>query len=282
MLPFHDTRAWLEHVWPGHADSPCKKVVDNLAGSIGLSIRIIRPAQIFGASLDLTYTMSPSPFRPPTQPRTYHVTKYIIVTGSTWRCPFPCRLKDRKGILHDLLVSGIVRPICLPEEPCGGTGRPACFLDRTVTIAGWGSLAEKGGKPTVLQFTQVTVVPNKVCHSAYLPINITVNDHMICAGHRDGGRDTCQVRWPAGGTWEWCWQGTIDGSRTELFGSRWSRFSEGRGNPKQFHEVKHRSSEDRIRSHICIATRFRMNITCEKFNVFQQQKVCPLCPDRRF
>ncbi|XP_043222815.1 trypsin-1-like [Amphibalanus amphitrite] len=102
------------------------------------------------------------------------------------------KLKDRKGQLHELLASGTVRPICLPEEPCEGTGRPACLLERAVTIAGWGSLAEEGAKPTALQFATVEVLPNVVCRDAYRRINITVNDHMLCAGQRDGGRDTCQ------------------------------------------------------------------------------------------
>ncbi|KAF0290381.1 Venom protease [Amphibalanus amphitrite] len=105
------------------------------------------------------------------------------------------KLKDGEGRLHDLLVSGIVRPICLPEEPCEGTGRPACLLDRDVIIAGWGSLAEDGAKPTALQVATVKVLPNEVCRDAYRNafrgITLTVNDGMLCAGQPDGGTDTC-------------------------------------------------------------------------------------------
>ena len=87
-----------------------------------------------------------------------------------------------------------MRPICLPEVPCEGTGRPACLSDRTVTVAGWGSLAETGDKPAALQFARVTVVSNRRCQDAYAKINITVTEHMICAGHERGDTDTCQVR----------------------------------------------------------------------------------------
>lgn len=118
---------------------------------------------------------------------------------------------SRKSLANDLALlrtkesmrrymrQGPLRPICLPTARCGSPTFDACFVDRQVTVAGWGSLNEGGShwtqkapKPKELQKVVLTVIPNKPCKEAYRPLNLSVTTAMLCAGYPGGGRDTCQ------------------------------------------------------------------------------------------
>lgn len=62
----------------------------------------------------------------------------------------------------------------------------------TPFLAGWGSAGFQGPAPTILQETQVLVVPTEECarnYRTYFPTQ-TFDDRILCAG--TGGRDACQ------------------------------------------------------------------------------------------
>jgi secreted trypsin-like serine protease len=57
------------------------------------------------------------------------------------------------------------------------------------TIAGWGTTAEGGDTPDMLQEAQVPVTTDDYCAGAYSDFDATT---MVCAGFPQGGVDTCQ------------------------------------------------------------------------------------------
>ena len=54
--------------------------------------------------------------------------------------------------------------------------------------AGWGTTSEGGGVSKILMKVTVPFVDNAVCSAAY----DGVTDSMICAGYKEGGKDSCQ------------------------------------------------------------------------------------------
>ena len=55
-------------------------------------------------------------------------------------------------------------------------------------------MANSSPLPQVLQTAQVVTVDSAVCEQWHAAAGITVRIHeeMMCAGHREGGRDACQ------------------------------------------------------------------------------------------
>ncbi|XP_062382938.1 transmembrane protease serine 9-like [Sardina pilchardus] len=84
--------------------------------------------------------------------------------------------------------SGYIRPVCLAAS--------GSILHQGTDswITGWGNIDEGGDKslphPDVLQEVEVPVMDNKVCNELLTFTEITEN--MICAGLREGGKDSCQ------------------------------------------------------------------------------------------
>lgn len=81
-----------------------------------------------------------------------------------------------------------ITPICLP--PRGET-----FLGETGVAAGWGALSPGSRlRPQTLQAVQVPVIENRVCERWHRSkgIGVTIYDEMLCAGYKNGGRDSCQ------------------------------------------------------------------------------------------
>ena len=96
-------------------------------------------------------------------------------------------------------------PACLPESAeFGGS-----FLDdKTMTVSGWGALGSGGGSPTELHSVDVPGISNEQCANMYhhskwtnaraprpTPFNIRkykITEDMMCAGHANGGIDSCQ------------------------------------------------------------------------------------------
>uniref|UniRef100_A0A672G6J5 Zgc:100868 n=1 Tax=Salarias fasciatus TaxID=181472 RepID=A0A672G6J5_SALFA len=57
-------------------------------------------------------------------------------------------------------------------------------------VTGWGALTEGGFSPDDLMEVEVPVVGNRQCNCDYGVGQIT--DNMLCAGFREGGKDSCQ------------------------------------------------------------------------------------------
>ncbi|CAG9864949.1 unnamed protein product [Phyllotreta striolata] len=79
-------------------------------------------------------------------------------------------------------------PICLP--PHGEN-----FLGEAGVAAGWGALSPGSRlRPQTLQAVKVPVIDNKQCERWHRSkgISVTIYDEMMCAGYKNGGRDSCQ------------------------------------------------------------------------------------------
>ena len=100
----------------------------------------------------------------------------------------PSRLNNDFAILHlntPVQLGARAIPVCLPQ-----TSMNDAFLGgKTLTVSGWGALAEGSGSPTVLHAVDVPGMTNSRCNQDY-PGDIT--SAMLCAGQPSGGIDSCQ------------------------------------------------------------------------------------------
>ncbi|CAG9820476.1 unnamed protein product, partial [Phaedon cochleariae] len=97
------------------------------------------------------------------------------------------------GILkfsRPLRFSNSIRPVKLPEEF-------QSVPDHTKgNVSGWGSISGIFPfQPDFLHAVDLPVLPSWFCQFSYRYIRIT--PRMFCAGYREGGRDSCQVRYSA-------------------------------------------------------------------------------------
>ncbi|XP_006630359.2 tryptase-2-like [Lepisosteus oculatus] len=58
---------------------------------------------------------------------------------------------------------------------------------------GWGNIGDKAPLPTpfILQEVQLPIIDNKLCQEMYNKVYI-IRREMICAGYKEGGKDTCK------------------------------------------------------------------------------------------
>ncbi|KAG8189136.1 hypothetical protein JTE90_018430 [Oedothorax gibbosus] len=90
---------------------------------------------------------------------------------------------------HPVVYRKHIVPICLPQDPARNlTGKVA-------TVTGWGRTSYgRRTPPNVLQKVDVEVIGRDTCQE-WLQIagrKETVYDTMICAGYKEGGKDSCQ------------------------------------------------------------------------------------------
>ena len=80
-----------------------------------------------------------------------------------------------------------IQPICLSGE------RTKAGV--VAMVAGWGATQpDRPARPKTLQHVEVVTVDSKECERWHWAAGISVQVHkeMMCAGHREGGRDACQ------------------------------------------------------------------------------------------
>lgn len=82
-----------------------------------------------------------------------------------------------------------ILPICLPTPE---SIRTMDLVDRTPTIAGWGTVEFRGQSSSILRQVILTVVSNTQCQQAFRRFGMTIKSTHLCAGFERGGKDACQ------------------------------------------------------------------------------------------
>ncbi|KAL2087424.1 hypothetical protein ACEWY4_016252 [Coilia grayii] len=90
-------------------------------------------------------------------------------------------------LMSPIRLSPYVIPICLPIKT--GTFSRTLASIRLSTVSGWGRLAQSGPASIILQRLHVPRVPLQECVSH---TGLHVSNNMLCAGFKEGGRDSCQ------------------------------------------------------------------------------------------
>lgn len=116
------------------------------------------------------------------------------------------KIKPSKIIVHEKYtsVSGSGYDYALVKLPTNSSFKPVALVTEDIVISeiatevinsvttGWGDLTESGSQsPDLLQKVTVPLVSKKVCNES-AAYNGSINDTMICAGLKAGGKDSCQ------------------------------------------------------------------------------------------
>ena len=66
------------------------------------------------------------------------------------------------------------------------------FTGETGIVTGWGAIEEGGPVSTTLREVSVPIMSNSECRATKYPSR-KITDNMLCAGYKDGEKDSCQV-----------------------------------------------------------------------------------------
>ncbi|XP_045500612.1 transmembrane protease serine 9 [Colias croceus] len=113
-----------------------------------------------------------------------------IIPHPEYRCKKKTNDVALLKTIRQLVWSNLLRPACLPQPLAPD------FSGKLATVAGWGFTNEDRGigeRPNILQKTDVIVVDNDDCNSWYKSqgSKVTIIGTQMCAGHEQGGRDSC-------------------------------------------------------------------------------------------
>uniref|UniRef100_A0A1B0GJS6 trypsin n=1 Tax=Lutzomyia longipalpis TaxID=7200 RepID=A0A1B0GJS6_LUTLO len=64
-------------------------------------------------------------------------------------------------------------------------------LNSRCTVSGWGETRDYTESNDSLRAVDVFILDPEVCRKAYSKFGDIYNEHMVCAGHMDGGKDAC-------------------------------------------------------------------------------------------
>lgn len=91
-------------------------------------------------------------------------------------------LQLHKNVVHNFKVNFA----CLPKSGSDFPPGTMCYL------AGWGDLESGGDDPDHMMHVQVPIVSNAKCTANGSYHESLVTSKMLCAGYKEGGKDTCQ------------------------------------------------------------------------------------------
>ena len=96
---------------------------------------------------------------------------------------------NRETMDNDIALIELEKPADAEFIPISIWGKPV--KDETLaTILGWGNLSATGEEyPDKLQQVSLPVVSNSDCN---IPYNNEITENMLCAGLKEGGKDSCQ------------------------------------------------------------------------------------------
>lgn len=75
-----------------------------------------------------------------------------------------------------------IKPICLPQ-------RNRDYAGQLAIVTGWGHTSFGGRGSPQLRQVSLPVWNNTQCDASY---SIAISDNMLCAGNKQGGKDSCQ------------------------------------------------------------------------------------------
>ena len=87
----------------------------------------------------------------------------------------------------DILMDEHAWPVCFPSVD-------HTFAGQEAIVVGWGKRNEKSeGYSERLQKARIPIIENKICRNWFKLAGreMVINEKIICAGFRDGGRDAC-------------------------------------------------------------------------------------------